>query len=167
MKEEGEKVNLLGITSPRERALRTGHRRGQYAIVAPEQCGSQIAKQGDVFGGVVVPKITNPFFPQIIQGIELAAAKAGYAVILCSSDEHAEREAELIRVLTARRVDGIILCSPRQPEAQLRDGGTHCAGTSRVTWTQEYCSGRDTRNLIRRARTSRGLLGGRQASWIW
>jgi LacI family transcriptional regulator len=72
--------------------------------------------------GVVVPKITNPFFPEIIQGIELAAAKAGYAVILSSSDEHVERETELVRVLDARRVDGIILCSPRQSEASLRAG---------------------------------------------
>ena len=72
--------------------------------------------------GVVVPQITNPFFPEIIQGIENAAAQTGYAVILSSSGENVEREAELLRVLDARRVDGIIVCSPRQPEAALAKG---------------------------------------------
>lgn len=72
--------------------------------------------------GVVVPQITNPFFPEIIQGIEQAAGQAGYAVILSSSGENVELETELLRVLDARRVDGIIVCSPRQPDAALSAG---------------------------------------------
>jgi LacI family transcriptional regulator len=72
--------------------------------------------------GVVVPQITNPFFPEIIHGIEDAAGQAGYAVILSSSGENVEREAELLRVLDARRVDGIIVCSPRQSADGLTAG---------------------------------------------
>ena len=72
--------------------------------------------------GVVVPQITNPFFPEIIQGIEEAAGQAGYAVILSSSGENVELESELLRVLDARRVDGIIVCSPRQSDAALTAG---------------------------------------------
>src|SRR6185437_10522793 len=72
--------------------------------------------------GVVVPQITNPFFPEVIQGIEQAAGQAGYAVILSSSGENVELEAELLRVLDARRVDGIIVCSPRQSDVALTAG---------------------------------------------
>jgi LacI family transcriptional regulator len=72
--------------------------------------------------GVVVPQITNPFFPEVIQGIEQAAGQAGYAVILSTSGENVELEAELLRVLDARRVDGIIVCSPRQSDVALTAG---------------------------------------------
>lgn len=62
--------------------------------------------------GVVVPDITNPFYPEVIRGIEGEARRHGYEVLLCDSNEDAGREREYLSALFSRRVDGAILaCS--------------------------------------------------------
>ena len=62
--------------------------------------------------GVVIPDITNAFYPSVFCGIEDAARSAGYGVLLCNSNESAEQEQLQLRMLFSRRVDGVILaCS--------------------------------------------------------
>jgi LacI family transcriptional regulator, galactose operon repressor len=59
--------------------------------------------------GVVVPDITNAFYPEVIRGVELAAQKAGYSVLLCDSNEDQAVEERHLSALFSRRVDGVIL----------------------------------------------------------
>lgn len=62
--------------------------------------------------GVVIPDITNDFYPAVFRGIEDAARAAGYSVLLCNSNESAEQERLQLNTLFARRVDGVLLaCS--------------------------------------------------------
>lgn len=61
--------------------------------------------------GLVLPDITNPFFPGIARGIEDAASNMGYKVILCNTDNHTETEDSYLRMLRSQRVDGLILVS--------------------------------------------------------
>src|ERR1700681_4921231 len=44
--------------------------------------------------GVVVPDISNPFFPMVVRGAEDAAQKHGYNILLCDSDDRLEQEEE-------------------------------------------------------------------------
>src|ERR1700753_859946 len=37
--------------------------------------------------GIIVPDITNAFYPEVIRGAEEAAQAAGYLVLLCDSSE--------------------------------------------------------------------------------
>lgn len=59
--------------------------------------------------GIVVPDITNTFFPEVIRGADEAAQAAGYSVLLCDSREDAAVEERLLSELFSRRVDGVIL----------------------------------------------------------
>ncbi len=59
--------------------------------------------------GVVVPDITNPFYPEVIRGVEDIARQAGYSVLLCDSNEDPRREADHLNSLFSRRVDGVLL----------------------------------------------------------
>lgn len=59
--------------------------------------------------GVVVPDITNAFYPEVIRGVEDIAREAGYSVLLCDSNEDPGREAEHLNSLFSRRVDGVLL----------------------------------------------------------
>ena len=59
--------------------------------------------------GVVIPDITNAFYPEVIRGVEEAARQAGYGVLLCDSNEDAQSEATHLATLSARRVDGVLL----------------------------------------------------------
>jgi LacI family transcriptional regulator len=61
---------------------------------------------------MVVPDLTNAFFPEVIQGAEDAARLEGYSVILCNSNEDPEQERRHLSTLFSRRVDGVLLaCS--------------------------------------------------------
>jgi DNA-binding LacI/PurR family transcriptional regulator len=59
--------------------------------------------------GIVVPDITIPFFPKIVRGAEVAAKEGGYFLVLLDSENDREREGEMIALLRAHRVDGILL----------------------------------------------------------
>ncbi|WP_248926827.1 LacI family DNA-binding transcriptional regulator [Paenibacillus hamazuiensis] len=61
--------------------------------------------------GIVVPDITNPFFSKLSRGIEDAVAGHGYQLIFCSTDEDAEKERRLGRMLSEKRVDALVLAS--------------------------------------------------------
>jgi LacI family transcriptional regulator len=62
--------------------------------------------------GIVIPDITNPFFPEVVRGVEEAAQRSGYGVLLCDSNEEPESEGQHLNQLFARRVDGVVLaCS--------------------------------------------------------
>jgi LacI family transcriptional regulator len=59
--------------------------------------------------GMIVPDLTNAFFPEVIQGVEDAARAEGYSVILCNSNEDPEQERRHLSTLFSRRVDGVLL----------------------------------------------------------
>jgi len=69
--------------------------------------------------GLIVPDLGNPFFPGVVKGIQARAREADYAVFLADTDEDPAAEAQLVRTL-AKQVDGIVLCSPRMSEQELR-----------------------------------------------
>jgi DNA-binding LacI/PurR family transcriptional regulator len=59
--------------------------------------------------GIVIPDITIPFFPKIIRGAESAARERGYFLIVLDSESSPAREAEMISLLRAQRVEGMLL----------------------------------------------------------
>jgi DNA-binding LacI/PurR family transcriptional regulator len=59
--------------------------------------------------GVVIPTITNPFFPDFIRGIEDEAHRNGYSVFLCNSDEHQPKETQYLQLLRRHNVAGYIV----------------------------------------------------------
>ncbi len=59
--------------------------------------------------GIVVPDLTIPFFPKVIRGAESAARERGYFLIVLDSEGSALREVEMIALLRAQRVEGILL----------------------------------------------------------
>lgn len=59
--------------------------------------------------GIIIPDVMNLFFSELARGIEDAAEKRGYSVILCNSDNNEEKEKKYIQVLQEKMVDGIIL----------------------------------------------------------
>jgi LacI family transcriptional regulator len=68
---------------------------------------------------LVVSDITNPFWTTIARGVEDTAAKNGFHVILCNTDENPEKEANYINILLQRRVDGIIIAPTTNDKRRL------------------------------------------------
>ncbi|MBN9236626.1 MULTISPECIES: LacI family DNA-binding transcriptional regulator [Phyllobacteriaceae] len=59
--------------------------------------------------GLTVPHITNPFFTDVVSVIQQAFDRAGYAVMLCCTDEDLNNQDDQIRLLLDRMVDGLIV----------------------------------------------------------
>jgi len=59
--------------------------------------------------GVIVTDIANPFFAELVKGVEEAARQNGYSIILEDTGEDPEKEARAIQVMLAERVDGLLL----------------------------------------------------------
>lgn len=59
--------------------------------------------------GVIVPKISYPFYASAITGIESVAFQKGYNIVICQSNESYEREVANIKSLLLSRVDGIVV----------------------------------------------------------
>lgn len=69
--------------------------------------------------GMLVPDITNPFFPPIIRGAEEAARERGYELVLCNTDDVPERERASLRVLRERQADGVLIATSRMADATV------------------------------------------------
>ena len=67
--------------------------------------------------GLILPDVSNPFFPALARGVEDAAHADGYAVIFGNADNVPEREAEYVGLLRDRLVDGMIIASTGAPAA--------------------------------------------------
>ncbi len=78
--------------------------------VPSEVARSLTTKQSDIIG-LIIPDIKNPFFPELARAVEDTAFEYGYTVILCNSDENAEKERHYLQKLTKKYVAGIILTS--------------------------------------------------------
>ena len=60
---------------------------------------------------VLIPRIMNPFFSQLIDSLEMAASEQGYQLIVCQTRYSPEKELSFLNLLKTKQVDGIILTS--------------------------------------------------------
>lgn len=58
--------------------------------------------------GVIVHDISDPYFAEIVRGVEDAAESSGYLVITCSSEREGARETSYVRLLRSMRAAGVI-----------------------------------------------------------
>ena len=61
--------------------------------------------------GVIVNRIDDPFFSQILQGIEDVLQEAGYSLFVAASNRDPSREKAIVQAMRERRVDGVIVCT--------------------------------------------------------
>ena len=73
--------------------------------------------------GLIIPDITNPFFPAVARGIEDQAKKFGYSVFLCNTNYEKQSEANHISLLAEKRVDGIIIAPTSNDSEDLSRRG--------------------------------------------
>jgi len=61
--------------------------------------------------GVIVSTIDDPFFSEILQGIEEIAQEHGYSMLMAASQRDPKREQAIVQDMRERHVDGLIICS--------------------------------------------------------
>ena len=67
----------------------------------------------------LLPDIANPFFSEVIRGIEQVAHESGYSVLLGETQSSLVREQAYADMVAARQADGIITMSHRVPSIPI------------------------------------------------
>ncbi|MXP56835.1 LacI family DNA-binding transcriptional regulator [Pantoea sp. Taur] len=80
----------------------------------------RLSKGGSETLGLVLPDITNPFFAELADAAEEAASARGYSLVLCITRNNPEKEAQFIRWLDTRQVDGLLFTTNRPDNGVLR-----------------------------------------------
>ncbi|GCE21903.1 LacI family DNA-binding transcriptional regulator [Dictyobacter kobayashii] len=66
--------------------------------------------------GLVVTSIADPFFGDVVKGVEEVARASGFSVLLSASYNNPEETLDIIETFHRRRVDGILVASSRISE---------------------------------------------------
>lgn len=64
---------------------------------------------------VIVPDICDPFFSEIIRGIEVTAASHGYLVLIGDCAHQNQQEKTFINLIITKQIDGMLLLGSRLP----------------------------------------------------
>ena len=65
---------------------------------------------------VFISDIANPFFADIVKGIEETCRKYEYRIILCITNNDMEQERKELELMEQKQVDGFIICGSRPVE---------------------------------------------------
>lgn len=100
-------MNDKGEISPetKERVLKAIQELGYQ----PNRLAQGMVTQRTKTVGLVMPDITNLFFPEVARGVQDAGRLHDYNVLLCNTDDEPEEEIRVLNSLAAQRVDGIFM----------------------------------------------------------
>lgn len=76
---------------------------------SPNAIARGLVKQNTYTIGLLVPDITNPYYPEVARGVEDEASKEDYNVFLCNTNWDMMKEVDYFNLLLAKRVEGIII----------------------------------------------------------
>lgn len=79
--------------------------------------------------GLAVSAISNPYFTEILQGVEAGALEEGYSLLIADPHDDPEHERTVVQLLHERRVDGMIVAPSAAPDALVAYLGRHSVPT--------------------------------------
>ena len=71
--------------------------------------------------GILISDVGNPFYPEVIHGVEDIAFEGGYDVFLCNTNYDEKRGMAFIRSLIDKRVDGVLIMSSSMSDRWLAE----------------------------------------------
>jgi LacI family transcriptional regulator len=100
---------LNGLPTVREAARKRVLDAIEKLEYEPSLLGRALRKDKTNMIVMVVPDITNPFFPGAVRGAEDIAFQNGFRLVLCNSDNDAAKEATYLREMRTYRPSGLII----------------------------------------------------------
>ena len=69
----------------------------------PSSIAQSLRRQSSTMIGLILTDIQNPFYPEMVRGIEDEVQRRGYSLILCNSADDSEREISYLDFLSSHR----------------------------------------------------------------
>ncbi|MEU1592233.1 LacI family DNA-binding transcriptional regulator [Streptomyces sp. NPDC005708] len=86
---------------------------------APNRLARSLRKQRSSVIALIIPDIENPFFTSLARGVEDAAQRTSFSVVLCNSDEDTDKERRYLEVALGEQMAGVIVAAASQDETDL------------------------------------------------
>jgi LacI family transcriptional regulator len=99
--------NYGSFSTATQRKVRAAARAVQYS---PNIIAKALKTRFTKTVGVLISDITATFWTTMVRGIQDRAARDGYSIILCNSDEESHSEKASLTTLVERSIDGLIIC---------------------------------------------------------
>ncbi|WP_338555385.1 LacI family DNA-binding transcriptional regulator [Paenibacillus sp. KS-LC4] len=150
----------------------------KYSFQPNAMARSLLKKETGIIG-IIVPDLTNPFFPEVFAGAEEEAQHSGHTFLLSNSIGDHAKESEYLSIMREKRVDGVIFLGGRinlkncnehlvQELVQhasviptvLVNGGLRNTNLIRVTTDEAVGTALAVRHLIELGHTEIGFIGG-------
>lgn len=91
--------------------------------------------------GFVVPDISNPFFPEVLNGAEAVCAGYGYNIILGNTNEDIDTESKVVRNLRQQRADGVLMILVDESGSTLRSGLAGASPSLPIVFIDRHIAG--------------------------
>ena len=119
--------------------------------------------------GMIIPDITNPFFPGVVRGVEDVAYKDSYRLVLCNTDNDPNKEATYLGQLKSFLPSGILIIpSPNSTiSANISGPPVVCVDRRPEGWTGDFVTvanrdgaGKAARHFIEMGHRRIGVISG-------
>ncbi len=80
---------------------------------SPNAAARQLRSRKSMMVMVVVPDIANPFFSEVLHGIDETLSAAGYGILIANLDRSRAKDARYVALAASGQVDGVILLCGR------------------------------------------------------
>jgi len=106
----GTVSHVVNQTAPVRERLRTRVLEAIRSLgYQPSQLARGLRRNSTNMLGMVIPDITNPFFPGVVRGVEDVAFKGSFRVILCNTDNDPAKEKAYLDELRSYRPAGLLV----------------------------------------------------------
>ncbi len=85
----------------------------------PNSNAQKLRKQSTETIAVYVPRLTNPFFSQLVETMEEVAVEEGFQLLLCQTRYNKQQELNYMQILKGKQIDGLILTSMENPWSEI------------------------------------------------
>ena len=110
---------VLNNTAPVRESVRSRVLSSMKSLGYEPPRGKTLAVSLENALALLIPDILNPFFAEIVRGVQDDATAAGFMPILLDTNEDAQREQQILRRLSGQSFSGIIMCGSRLSPDEL------------------------------------------------
>jgi LacI family transcriptional regulator len=100
----------------------------------PSSVARSLTSKRTFTAGLLVSDIGNPFYPEVINGVEETALEQGYNIFLCNTSYDLERGMTYVRSLIDKQVDGVLIMSSTMSDEWVQELAKHNIPTIILDW---------------------------------